>query len=376
VTETAGTEKREQERRCAVVGMVVAPRLAPDVTARIASELQEDLRDRYDSVDWRTEREVDRLVVPPASLTEIFAAGRRKLLAGDWDLGVVVTDLPLKVGGRPVLRHLSPTHGLAVLSLPALGALHLRQRLRRALVELIGELSGRGADGDREENVLRELTTDTKHRPGGVGFLYVPVLVAHHLRLLLGMVRANRPWRLAARLYGALVAALAVGAFGLVTSDIWRLSTSAGWWRLLVMCLLTVAGTVGGVIGAHGLWERVPDPRVRGQVVLFNVTTALTVTIGILCLYVVLFALSFGSEELLLRPAVFASALGHAAHTSDYLALAWFVASFGTVAGGLGAGLESREAVREAAYASSVGDEMSFTGNGARPSEDRASRFT
>jgi hypothetical protein len=184
------------------------------------------------------------------------------------------------------------------------------------------------------------------------------------------MVRANRPWRLAARLYGALVAALAVGAFALVTSDIWRISTSAGWWRLLVMCLLAIAGTVGGVIAAHGLWERVPDPRVRGQVVLFNVTTALTVAIGILCLYLVLFALGLGAAELLLRPAVFAAAVGHAAHTSDYLALAWFAASFATVAGGLGAGLESREAVREAAYTSSVGDEIPFAGNGARPSED------
>jgi hypothetical protein len=370
VTQTAGTEKREHERRCAVIGVVVAPGFAHDVTSGIASDLQEDLRDRYGSVDWRTELEIDRLVAPPASLTEIFAAGRRKLLEGDWDLGVVVTDLPLKVGGRPVSRHLSPTHGLAVLSVPALGALHLRQRLRRALVELIGELSGRGADNNWEENVLRELTTDTKHRPDGLGFLYVPVLVAGHLRLLLGMVRANRPWRLAARLYAALVAALAVGAFALVSSDIWRLSGSVGWWRLLIMCLLAIAGTVGGVIGAHGLWERVPNPRVRGQVVLFNLTTALTVAIGILCLYVALFALGFGAAELLLRPAVFASALGHAAYTSDYLALAWFAASFATVAGGLGAGLESREAVREAAYASSVGDEMSFGDNGAHPSED------
>jgi hypothetical protein len=370
VTETTATEAREQDRRCAVIGVIVAPGLAHDVTSRIAPELQEDLPGLYDSVDWRTELEVDRLVVPPASLTEILAAGRRKLLDGDWDLGVVVTDLPLTVGGRPVSRHLSPTHGLAVLSLPALGALHLRQRVRRALAELIGELSGPGADDAWEANVLRELTTDTEHRPGGLGFLYVPVLVAGHLRLLLGMVRANRPWRLAARLYGALVAALAVGAFALVTSDIWRLSDSVGWWRLLVMCVLAIAGTVAAVIGAHGLWERVPDARVRDQVVLFNVTTALTVAIGIVCLYLVLFALGFGGAELLLRPAIFGSALGHPAHTSDYVALAWFAASFATVAGGLGAGLESREAVREAAYASSVDDEPSFAGSGARPTED------
>jgi hypothetical protein len=32
------------------------------------------------------------------------------------------------------------------------------------------------------------------------------------------------------------------------------------------------------VIVAHELWEHARDPRVRAQVLLFNVTTALTVT--------------------------------------------------------------------------------------------------
>jgi uncharacterized membrane protein len=262
-----------------------------------------------------------------------------------------------------------------VISLPALGALHLRQRLRRALVELIGELTGGRSSDAWEESVLRELTTDTAGRPGGLGLLYAPALVASHLRLLLGMVRANRPWRLAARLYGALVAALAVGAYSVVTSDVWRLAGSTGWWRLLIICVVSIAGTVAAIIGAHGLWERAPDPRVRGQVALFNVTTTLTVATGILCLYLVLFALILGVAELLIGPDVFASALGHPAVTTDYLALAWFSSSFATVAGGLGAGLESREVVREAAYTSSVGDETALPdagpGAGLSREEDR-----
>jgi hypothetical protein len=363
VTEPARVEGPEQggeERPCAVLGVVVAPGLAHEVTARIAAELLEDLRERCDSVDWRTELEVDRLVVPPAQLTEIFAAGRRKLLDGDWDLGVIVTDLPLKVGRHPVTRHLSPTHRLAVLSLPALGAIHLRPRLRRALVQLIGELAGPDAGERWEDSVLRELATDTVDRPGRLRLLYVPAVLAGHLRLLLGMIRANRPWRFAARLYGALVAALAVGAYSMVSSDVWRLSTAMGWWRLALMCAASVAGTALAVLWAHGLWERAPDRRVREQVVLFNVTTSLTVVIGIASLYVALFVLIFGGVELILRPSVLSSALGHGVTTSDYVALAWFAASFATVAGGLGAGLESREAVREAAYTSSAGDESAL----------------
>jgi hypothetical protein len=355
-----GLEQAREARPCAVLGVVVAPGLAHEVTSRIAAELLEDLRERYGSVDWRTELEVDRLVAPPAQLTEIFAAGRRKLLDGDWDLGVIVTDLPLKVGGRPVSRQLSPTHKLAVLSLPALGAIHLRPRLRRALVQLIGELAGPDAGERWEDSVLRELATDAVDRAERPRLLYVPAVLAGHLRLLLGMIRANRPWRFAARLYGALVAALAVGAYSMVSSDVWRLSAAMGWWRLALMCAASITGTVLAVLWAHGLWERAPDRRVREQVVLFNVTTSLTVAIGLASLYLALFVLIFGGAELILRPSVFSSALGRDAATSDYLALAWFAASFATVAGGLGAGLESREAVRGAAYTSSAGDETAL----------------
>src|SRR4051794_19160939 len=45
-----------------------------------------------------------------------------------------------------------------------------------------------------------------------------------HARLLLGMVRANRPWR--AR---ALVAAFATGAYVLLVATIWQLSAALGW---------------------------------------------------------------------------------------------------------------------------------------------------
>jgi uncharacterized membrane protein len=218
--------------------------------------------------------------------------------------------------------------------------------LRRAVLELVGELVGHGAEG---QNVLRELGTDVAHRPG---LAFVPAVLLSHLRLLLGMVRANRPWRFAARLYGALVAALAVSAYGVVTSDIWRLSSALSWWRLTVTALATLAVTVVAIIAAHGLWERAPDARVRDQVVLFNFATTASVAIGIVSLYAALFALILGGAELVVTPHVFAHAIGHDARLADYVALAWFVASLAIVGGGLGAGLESNEAIREAAYSS------------------------
>ena len=144
------------------------------------------------------------------------------------------------------------------------------------------------------------------------------------------------------------------GAYGLVTSDIWRISATAGSTRLAFASIASISFTSGAVIVAHGLWERAPDRHLRDQVTLFNVPTAATILIGIATLYAALFLMIFAAAELLLSPHALGSGLGHAVGIGDYAALAWFTASLATVGGALGAGLESDDAVREAAYASST----------------------
>ena len=77
---------------------------------------------------------------------------------------------------------------------------------------------------------------------------------------------------------------------------------------------------------------------------------------------------------LVIDSGVMAQALGHDAGIGDYAALAWMASSLGTIAGGLGAGLESDEAVREAAYgypAERAGGARE-SGAGARLSESTA----
>jgi len=51
-----------------------------------------------------------------------------------------------------------------------------------------------------------------------------------------------------------------------------------------------------------------------------------------------------------------AEELGHQVRAYEYGALAWFTSSLATVGGALGAGLESDEAVRKAAYTVPVPD--------------------
>jgi hypothetical protein len=114
---------------------------------------------------------------------------------------------------------------------------------------------------------------------------------------------------------------------------------------------------------AHELWDHAGDDRARQRVVLFNVATALTVTLGILILYVSLFALSLLGAWLILEPSRLAQQLGHPVDFAAYACLAWFVASLATVGGALGAALESDLAVRQAAYGYHPDEKSSETEN-------------
>ena len=51
---------------------------------------------------------------------------------------------------------------------------------------------------------------------------------------------------------------------------------------------------------AHGLWERAGHRRVREQVTLFNLVTAITVTFGIAALYAAVFIVSLGVAGLMI----------------------------------------------------------------------------
>ncbi|RBY85068.1 hypothetical protein DQ241_17000 [Blastococcus sp. TF02A-30] len=333
-----------------VVGLVAAPGAATELAGWLTGELSRQLSAEHAEIRWDVRCSEDGLVQPPADDAEIVAAARTRLLAEGWDLAVCLTYLPLAANRRPVVAHASPVHGVAVLSLPALGAVGLRRRALKTTLDLIRALLGprAGSDPVGLRRRLRELASEPAESAEGIRF--TARVLSGNARLLLGMVRANRPWRLAAGLSRALTAAIAAGVFALVTSDIWRLADAFGWARLTAVALGSVVAIAVTLIVGAQLWEGAPERRVRKQVALFNLATTATVVLGVLALYAALFVLALAGALLLVPSALFADGLAHAVGLSDYVELAWLTSSLATVGGALGAGLETDEAVRDAAY--------------------------
>ena len=100
------------------------------------------------------------------------------------------------------------------------------------------------------------------------------------------------------------------------------------------------------------LWDRPDDdsPEARERSRLYNTSTLLTLTTGVLICYLALYVVNLIWALFILDPAVLGNYLQTSQGYGDLFVLAWFVASAATVGGGLGTGLESDEAIRAAAY--------------------------
>lgn len=346
-----------RDRATIELGLVITPVLDQTEAQKLADELADVLARRYPDIRWKIDPVRESLIAPPAALPEVVDAARSRLLDESWDLVVYVTELPLRVSRRPLVTHSSPTHGAALVSLPALGL--AQSRLAESVADAVGLIAGDTAR-DRDQNSaahrrrihrrLVQLASEIEGAEGLEGVALLHRVVTGNLRLLVGMVRANHSWRLATRMSRAVIGALGVALFAIVTSDVWRIASSVAAWRLAAICLLTVGGAIATLIAVHGLWERASDPRVKEQAMLFNIVTLITVAFGLGALYLAVCALGLAAALLVIEPSVLSARIGHSSDFADYLRLALLAGALATVGSSLGGALETDSTVREATY--------------------------
>jgi hypothetical protein len=375
------------------LGLIPAPEMPEEIAAELSTELPELLSQGVDGrVSWDVSVFCDPLTGSDPDAARVIEAGHERMVEESWDLAICLTDLPLRTDGPPVVAAVSAARKVAVLSLPPLGASLLRRRVEEATLQLVNELyEGSpefGSDGEfRDSEKVGAGTTaganagtnaGEERRPGprprrllshrlaelvapiqrvtptdddeDIDVRFVTPKARGHLRLLAGMVRANRPWRLFSTMKGTLAAAFATAAYALVMPIIWQMADSLSWVRLLALMVLSLVAMVVWIIVAHHLWERSADREARDQVALYNAATALTLTVAVLYSYAVLFVLVLVAAGIFLDSGFLQSILGHPVGLSDYVRLTWMATSLATVAGALGSGLEDEETVREATY--------------------------
>lgn len=341
-----------------LIGLLAA-RDDRDWAESLAERLPQTLRERIgEHADWRTEiceaQEADAAAGP----TELTESVRRRLLDRGWQMGIGLTALPLRDGRRPVVAYASASHGVGLVSIPALGAAHTDERLHDATAQLVegllGEpIAGRDRGGGtrmrrRSAELASRIHLDDAEGNGSLRF--TGAVVRSNLRLLAGMIRANRPMLVMAGLSRSAAAALGTGAYALTSSNVWTIAHQSTWPRLVAVGVLATLVILISLFVAHGLWERAPDAGARERVVLFNIVTLATLAIGIAALYLALFVILAVGAAVTIPPAALEHQIMHSATAGEYARLAWFAASVATLGGALGSLVESDEAVRDAAY--------------------------
>lgn len=320
----------------------------------LAAGLEESLAAAYPGLRWRVSVTRGELGDPEDDDSlDLLEITRDRMLDEDWDLAVGVCQEPLRQGRHTLASQVSPAHAAGVVSLD-LAEAGITEAVRDVVARILGLDPDDGEPSAQQRrsavHAARQLATDVEDRGAENRGAFAWRVGSSNARLLLGTIRANRPWLLAASLSRSLSAALATGALTLITTDLWLLSAEYNGVQMALLGAVAVLSvTVSLVVGAN-LWER---PRRRGereQVVVFNIATVASVLIGVLVLHAGLFLAALTGALLLVDPDVFSEVTGEPADLVQYLKLAWFVGGLATIGSALGAGLEEDDAVRAAIF--------------------------
>jgi len=159
---------------------------------------------------------------------------------------------------------------------------------------VVGIVVGQGVSREMAERLSGELPEALRSRFGRGAWNSEVVAVQRaepntrelgNIRQIVGMVRANQPTRVIARLSAALVGALGTGSVALASQNVWQLADGMSSTRLALLALLSIAATCLALVLAHGLWERAEAPQARERVIVFNVATLVTLLVGVVSLY-------------------------------------------------------------------------------------------
>jgi hypothetical protein len=343
-----------------VVGLVATP---PDHPATIAAQLATDLGDLLrervdDQVRWDVRTGWGTVSPRRGGGIEALLddVAQRRENEG-WDIAICLTDIPLQIERVPLVAHASARRRVGLVSLPALG-FGQRRAARAAVAGLVEGLAGKLPEARPEldeervgrmvENVAPIRRVVDHAEDGEVGF--AASAVHGRLRLILGMVRANRPGRAVIGLSKLVIVAIGAAAFSLTQNSVWQIADALDGVRLTIIMLIALAALVIYLIVGHDLWEQPSEHSPKEQVRLFNLGTVLTLGLAVVVLYIPLLVGTTAAGRLLLDPSVLEQELGRPVGLADYATLAWLISSLATVGGAVGSGLEDEEKVRAAAY--------------------------
>ncbi|KWW40535.1 hypothetical protein AU359_01131 [Micrococcus luteus] len=373
-----------------VIGLVADPGTPWVLVRRIAGDVEDRLDERLPQPGgWRVETRQESLPVG-ATGGMVLEEPVRSLADGQgWDTVVAVVDLPRFDDRRGVVADVVPQLRVGVVCVPALGVITPARRLRETVLRIVehidtaphvdppdGELDVQSSDesGEVEEDggrspadeppepdtdalrgiaplvdVDADVTTTTRMGGGSrrTSTVYVKGWTGT-LRLLAGMVMANRPLLMPRDMTFTIASASAAGAYGVFFGSIWVLSSVMSPGRLAAVSVLSVVLLVAWLVTTNGLWTHGAAHQHSSR--LDNLSTVLTVGLACTVVYVLLFVTLLLVALMIIPVEYLEEELDQPSGVGDYVRLVWLAASMGTMAGAVGSSLDDSDHIRNATY--------------------------
>lgn len=355
-------KKRGKRMEKIKVGLIPSPGLSANLINKIVSKLNLHFEKEINpNVDWEFEIKVNIFVGAAEYVNETINKAVKMKEDNAWDYAVCITDLPSFSGRRAVIADIDTKSDVGLISLPSFGAFPLKKRIVKALTYIV-ELMYKQSRKDVEEEVTKNINwnflfsnikrvTPEEDRNTDIRFILQSRIIGW-LRVLTGMVYANRPWLAIGAFKKILTLAFATGIYISIFSTPWQLSVAYTPLRFIVLMILSMTGMVVWINFAHKLWEK-PSSKSQSQYrKLYNVTTIMTLIVITIINYLVLFVLFIISTSLFVPEGIFEAATidGVNGSLENFVRLAWLTTSLALLVGAVGATVEKEEKIREVTY--------------------------
>ncbi|WP_347861111.1 hypothetical protein U0355_10475 [Salimicrobium sp. PL1-032A] len=361
------------------IGIVTAPGYANKIGEELHHVLPHLLKEyiAFD-VEWEVEYISSPLTGYTEERNEVLGALMEMKEDYGWEMALTLTDLPLFNGKKLIVAEANGTENVGMISIPGLGASPLIKRIRESVLQLIseiyegsgpeerkrvqqkvGEMDGRKSEKRNAFELIRKrgfdrLSPVEREAPEAEENAEVRFSVQSRLRgamrLITGMVRANRPWMLFPAFMKVVILAFTTGTFALIFPTLWRLTNSYSLGRLFLINGVAITLLVFWIIAAHNMWERKSDHSNNYMRKLYNSTTLLTLFTTVFFYYTILF-LCFQIIVFVLLPREFVEgSMSGTIKTQSYFFIAWTATSISTIISALGSTIEDEDVVLSGTY--------------------------
>ncbi|MCI2934608.1 5,10-methylene-tetrahydrofolate dehydrogenase [Staphylococcus haemolyticus] len=336
------------------IGLVPSPGVAHKLVDNAIPKIQQHLHERISDVDkWHFESKVDLLIGSAEDVHESIDKAAELKEEYDWDFVICITDLPSISGNKVVISDFNSEKQVSMLSLPALGWINLERKLVKSMTALIEQLYHNNTkERPKVHPLIKPKAVDPREDESSKRRYINRYFILGWLQLILGLTRANEPWKNLFNFKKIISVAFATGTYVSIFSMPWELSVQYSTLRFIVLMIISILGMAGWLLYAHQLFEEKTAKSQRVYRYVYNATTLLTLVIITLMNYVVLYVLLSISISLFVPVGLFNSWTSANPDFTfiNYLKLLWFVSSLGLLAGAMGSTVENEEKIRRITY--------------------------